>query len=248
MDEDKMVDALTDIQEEEAPQLPQRGSPEWTDYVLSLLKDGVELFTEKQGKKELKLPCGHGLRRVFPQVIGPIIDNKITAVQCPRFTGHTVKDSKGKTIHIYDVAVSQCELVYRDLQDGIIKTQIEIASVSPDNCQPPFLFHGPETAGSKAESRAFKKAMYLNCSTREEISEGTSYYEDGTVSATEITVLGTLCQRASVDYQKFIKKYAEDYASTKRQYEMPKAVFAELRNIVQDWLDNKSSKVPEELR
>lgn len=254
IDEQEALDALDGVvEDEESPNTaePTRNSPEWTDYVFSLLKEGKELFTENQDGRELKVPSASGLRRIFPILVGNIINCLVDMLQGPNFTGKTIKTPDGKIRNVYNPVVCKCTLEYFDRQDGVMKVYSDVATVSIDNCKYPYANHPAESAATKAESRVLRKVLGLNCITREELSDGSNYIydkedENDVIGVAGITVLQKWCQQLGIEHKYVIKHYLPEYASSNKQYEIPKYKFNPIRERVLSWLDG--STIPEQIK
>lgn len=227
--EDKDVAALDAVSERNSmfdtegdDAAPDINSPEWTNYVFSLLTPGVELFDSDDGK--FKMPNGHGLRRIFPELMGTVLFNGVHAYTPP--TIHHNTKIKNETRQIMNPAVCTWRISYHDKRDNTIKDIIEIGSVYVDNCDAPYVFHASETAASKAESRALRKALRLQCNTREEISGGAEYQEpsdDRVVNSGELALLDKMCKRKNVEGKTLFNDYAPHYS--KRYKELPHSLW-----------------------
>lgn len=242
-----------DIEEEPEPEYtvgPKFGGAEWQDYVFGKLIEGTELIVE-DGKK---LPTGNGLRRVIEDLLGPIMLSEATVVQPPKImsteTGLTrllpVNDARENQIALTDVTTVSWTLVVNRLHVGLGQQRItEVACVYYNNIDPFFLVHPVECAASKAEARALRKMLKLNCITRDE--KMPDPYTEGEVTSTMITSMKVLCEQMKLDFPKVIKALAPKYASADKLGSMPKVLGHKVMKSLNEWrADN--SKIPQQVR
>jgi hypothetical protein len=143
---------------------PTPGSDRWQDYVIGKLnKDEVDV---KDGKSH---PKAAGLRRVSQLLLGPIVKSGPVQVFPP-------SGPKNNTTVVYEVVfeilrgdtgawVPQSNLLEKEY-----RTFSEIADANTDNTPHPYNQHLSATAATRAEGRALRKALGLNCATAEEMN------------------------------------------------------------------------------
>lgn len=130
----------------EIKEKPLISSPEWTEYVMSLLTD-----------KEIinGFPKCDGLRRVFEMLMGPIITMAIDVKQVPQI------DKANRSTVVVSVQ-------YRN-SSGELITVMDATDVDQFNTMKPFCSYPTATAVTGAEGRCLRKAMRLvNVITNEE--------------------------------------------------------------------------------
>lgn len=133
-------------EKKEVAAVPQRGDSGWTNHVLSLLDK-----TEKiQGQ-----PTVDGLRRIFDDLVGPIMETEVIVVQSPS------PENERRAVVTY-------VLKFLDLHDNLQKTISDAADCYYGNTPDPYKNHAVATATSMAEGRCLRKAMRIKVITSEE--------------------------------------------------------------------------------
>ena len=198
LDDDFVVQPDDEIKEqEEGEPHPNIYSPEWSDYVLSLLSDNDKF----EGN-----PTCDGLRRIAEQLIGPITNKKTHIIQAP-------KDVDG----IATVSVSITFLV-NDSQS--LFNNRDVHSVSEDgsadcgiyNTESPYCSYQTATAETRAEARALRKILRLRkVVAAEEIApkevlekqktkvESSDIEIEELISEEQVNILDIMCQRCNVN-------------------------------------------------
>lgn len=129
--------------------VPSRGSIAWTPYVLSLLDK-----TEKVDGQ----PSVDGLRRVFDDLVGPILSTNVHIVQAPS------PENERRATVIFT-------MTFLDLAHGSLERTISDASdCYYGNSADPFVKHPVATASSMAEGRCLRKALRIKVITADEAS------------------------------------------------------------------------------
>lgn len=127
---------------------PEYGSAEWSDYVMSLFtKD--EMFNGN--------PLCKGLRRVAQVLLGPILSSKPVAIW-PALD----PNGPGRSTVQWEVVIAFDSNDYRTFGD--------VAETWHGNTDDIFLAHPTATAATKAEGRALRKALMVNCVAAEELT------------------------------------------------------------------------------
>jgi hypothetical protein len=202
----KLPEPILDINLKRYPDKPTPSSPEWNDYVLSLLTE--EEWGEKGGKKH---PITDGLRRVA-DLLYPDVDLETSVVQAPGS-------------HNGYVAVCECLISYENGPD--YRRVREVADASPDNNeQYPFSLYHTAVAGTRAEGRALRKFLRLRkIVTLEEVSGETENNADK-MNETQLKILATLGERFNVNVWKFV--------TTKMKEKEPNKIYNYLNEIPKD--------------
>ena len=172
-------------------------SPKWSDYVRSLFTDEE---TDDEGN-----PYVTGLRRVGRQLLGEVISSKARVVQAPTYypdspfltpavVEHEIIVNSNTGVATYSEAAS----VFYRMEGGI----------EYGNCDPAFARYPIETASTRAEARAWRKALLLtkviSAEERtlvplEEPSEG------GCLTSSQKTLIEVMCRQQGISVPKFLK-------------------------------------------
>lgn len=180
----KLLDAAEIIEEESQDgqkpeeQTPTIDSPEWTDYVISLLD-----------KKEMDngMPKTEGLRRVARKLLG-VFSIRTNIHQIP-----TIDNAGRATVQVsLEFNTAYGSLVY----DGA-------ADVFSGNTQKEFAKHAVATAETRAEGRALRKALNLTkVLAAEEMYDAEPDEPNGTdkrIATGMLNSLNIMCDRVGVD-------------------------------------------------
>ena len=193
---------------------PQPKDPEWTDYILSDL-------TEDEKIKEN--PTTDGLRRLVEKFIGEIVESNTDVLQAP-----SPDNERRATVKVEIVVRTR----YTDLRFS------GAADVYPGNSVVPFCNHPVATAETKAEGRAYKRALKLRrVSTWEELDGSTTQPSEPTeefptfIKEEQINFLDVLGQRLDIDLNKFISTKHEIKDVRKLSYEQGGKLVGELSSM-----------------
>lgn len=145
---DEPVQTIKATNDEECVSQVVWGDPNWSDYVLSEL-DSSE---KKDGQ-----PTTAGLRRVSRQLGFDIIDSTTNIIQAPN-------DGNDYS------ATVLVQLSY--LYDTHVRTTCGAADISEKNTDSKYGKHSVATAETRAEGRALRKMLLIDCITAEEKTEG----------------------------------------------------------------------------
>ena len=123
--------------------IPNKSSPKWTEYVLSLLTD--------KEKIEDRFPTCDGLRRVF-DIVGGRVKSSVTRIVETADTSQNGNFGRATVEHT---------LIFypHDTKEETIIT--EVADCYPGNTQEPYASYPSATASTVAEGRALRKALRL---------------------------------------------------------------------------------------
>lgn len=230
--ESTVDDALdnVEVEEEELSEkqdaIPSRNSLEWTPYVLSLLHK-----SEKAGDD---VPRTVGLRRIVPLLIGPIIDTKVRVVQAP-----CPENEKRATVVV--------SVVVKDLLLEEVIRSSDAADVYIGNTDDPYANHPSATAVTKAEGRALKRILNINCYTAEEIPDikrDTLMPENvGGISQGQMIYLETMCRdNLALNVGKLIAKH---YPNCHNIHELK---YGDMLNLFKILASYQATGTPEELQ
>lgn len=190
-------------QEQSDNNLPQFGSLEWHNFVMSQFTPD-ELSEGK--KKDDLMPRLFGLRRVVNLLIGNVLENTVEVIDSPKESNDYSTVVKSQII-IYDAA-------------GVGRVYSDVADCSRHNCDRPYNQHLTSTAASKAEARNLRKILGLrNIISAEEYSEKaeessplgeTNFLNPTSILEAQIAALDTTAQRNNINLMKYINKNPEE--------------------------------------
>ncbi len=180
--------------------VPEYGSLDWNDYVLSLLAP-----EEK--------PQGHptcaGLRRIVENLLGEFIFNGPIQV-----FPSSDSDGPGRATVLYEVVFAwKLNLPeWIDVNNDIpTKAFRDVAESWSGNTPSPFDKHVAATASTRAEGRVLKKALKLRVATAEEMNAGgadtivTTIDSNQLISSFQKNFIKSKCQVLGISVEKFIK-------------------------------------------
>jgi hypothetical protein len=170
--------------------VPERTSPEWTKYVLSLFHSS-ELFDGR--------PKVHGLARLTELLIGEIIESEPYPVGINLARGN------------YNAAMKYV-VVVKEHNTGLIKRFCEIADSNNDNCSDPKFGIFPSCmAATRARARALRNALMIDVTTADEMPKGqipTAPFsienENAKINKSQKTFIELTCKKNNIDVHKFI--------------------------------------------
>lgn len=168
---------------ESAQPLPKKGDNNWQEYIFSFFKED-ELHDNH--------PTCYGLRRVCENVYGEIIKCVTQVVHAP-----SSMDRSATVI---------CEIICREHETNLIVVQNSSADVNEDNTNFPFNQHPVATAETRAEGRALKRLLCLNCHTYEEMSGENAQMKGHYLQNTKVRAIKNLTKRLEINLEKFLAK------------------------------------------
>jgi len=212
---------------------PKPGDSNWTEHVLGLLRED---------EKWNDYPTANGLRRLTELLVGRITDILSTVIQAP-----TELSSHRATVTVQ---------VNIEAEDGRMSSFSGSADAGEQNAKEPYSKFPVGMADTRAEGRAFRRALRLNVATAEEMpdfgqkkmdggsdipfsddkpqteSSATKYITSGQVKA-----IDTVASRFNINVSAVAKKKEFDY--TALTYEQAKDILKELQSL--------QDKVPDDL-
>lgn len=221
---------------------PQIGDLEWSDYVLSQMDDS-EKYEDK--------PTVAGLRRVCRKLFGYVLQSR-----CHVISNHFGKDHTGR---LDACAVVKCSLSIRTHQGELIDVE-GLAEVNPANTDDLFLGFPCATAESRAEGRAYKKAMMLKGLTADEtpnkdvaegirdlMGEGGKLQDSNErASDNQLYVIGKNCKEAGIDVMKFINS-SDKFGPYNDVSEVESKVAKLMLKKLNEYVNDKDS-IPSEIK
>lgn len=174
------------VEEEPAGELsePAMYSPEWHNYVMSLLRPD-ELIDGA--------PKCDGLRRLANKLLGEIIFSAPTQV--------FPADQNGRATVVYTVKVAWKrdvpEYINLDKFEYPVREFADVSDCSPENSVKLYAKHASATASTRAEGRALRKALGLNICTAEELNkeDKDNKYGDNTIDTNMMSTKISLAQK-----------------------------------------------------
>lgn len=172
--------------------IPEYADENWGGYVLSLLTPD-ELLNG--------LPKANGLRRVLNYVFDVISSSSKEII---------LKESNEVLINWVIEFLPRKQICFDPSSHTLpVKTVTGFASASYDNVKPPFNKYLAAVADTRAEARAMRKALLLNCIAAEEAEEHLE--ESATtdlISDNQKTIAKTMSDRLKVNLEKTIAYYS----------------------------------------
>lgn len=176
----------------EGKDIPEYASEGWGQYVLSLLTPD-ELLNG--------LPKANGLRRVLNFVFDIISSGSKEII---------LKDSNEVLINWVIEFLPRKQICFDATSPTLpVKSVTGFASASYENVKPPFNKYLAAVADTRAEARAMRKALLLNCIAAEEAEEHLE--ETATtdlISENQKTIAKTMSDRLKVNLDKTISHYS----------------------------------------
>jgi hypothetical protein len=198
-------------------------APDWTEQVMEMLTDD-----EKRDGN----PTVDGLRRVAGNILGRIVEIDPRVLQCPDHS-----NNNRATVKV---------TVEFDTPEGRLKVGA-CADVFCDNTEPIFARHPVATADSRAEGRAYRKALRLrNTITAEESVKEDELREDpfDKIKDTQKSMITAICKRYGINEEKFVKQYDVDISKIDNiTYATAKKMCSQLNKYQQSLVD-----IPEEIK
>lgn len=206
--------------------IPDRYSPEWSDYILSL-------FCEDELREGN--PTCDGMRRILQKLFGPIIDEKLCGKNCqPNY------------------AFVEFSITFFDRFDGQTKTFADCADVYEGNCEPPYYKHAGGTASTRAEGRVLRKALGLRkVLSAEEMSgeirelqnkQGNFDLEGEFVDGAQLNAINLVCKRLNLNVWSILNRGENKFTNVKI---IPADFARETMKYVNSELNGK--EIPKEL-
>lgn len=217
--EEELLDAVNTAKEEEnndenPVSIPDRTSPDWSDYVLSEFADSEVVIVKGKGGIELRYPKVHGLRRLANKLVGPILESYPLPAPLPNVADGLV------AAYIYYVVLQT--------PNGNVK-YADVGEVIYDGPDGNFNNIGDKQwakfpgaiAVTRAEARALRKALGLNVVAWDELdkrdlknnNQDTTGSPPVFINGTQKAMLSNFAKRLKLDLTKYINsgkyKYAE---------------------------------------
>lgn len=233
-----------DLTEEELQepenQIPDYGSSEWNDFVMSKFEPSEMI----EGN-----PLVHGLRRVAEDLLGDIIASRPTHV-----IASNDPNGPGR-------ATIAFEVVFDWMNSGQIRTYGDVADVWHGNTDDLFCAHPAATAGTKAEARCLRKALKIRAVAAEEIarkkdpaaivrqsikaipSDG-DWHEQDSITMPQINFIDGKCKQLDINVTNFINHGEKQYSSIN---DVTKMTASKMLKVLNDY-QNNSKDIPDSIK
>ena len=173
---------------------PPFNSSNWHEWVISQFEED-----ELEGG----CPTCDGLRRVTENIVGPISKVEIIKNDAPNM------DNKGNATVVVGITIDPVTLESHPMTQRSIYVE-DVADANQLNTPPEIFKHPSATAGTRAESRAYRKILRLRkvLTAEEANSEAADSDENWTPSEPileqQINVIDLLCHRNNVNLMDFL--------------------------------------------
>jgi len=173
---------------------PAFNSEKWSEWVISQFADD---------ELENGAPTCDGLRRVAEDVIGPIAKVEVIKNDTPNVS------NKGNATVVVGVTIEPVMLEGHPRHGSYIYVE-DLADANRLNTPEEIFKHPSATAGTRAESRVYRKMLRLRkVLTAEELASNESDLDEGWSPSTpitdqQITVIEMLCKRTNMNVLDFI--------------------------------------------
>jgi hypothetical protein len=217
--------------------VPDRYSPEWTPYVLSLLTDD-ERFGDK--------PRVAGLHRLVGLVIGPFTYE--VSDQATNTLLDVIKRD-GKELHIYKTSVRHVIKV-ADQKLGIERTAAGLADSSPYNTPAGFVQYPDAIAETRAKGRAYVNILGIQTVTAEECVDNPTVKMDDQyaerINGKQISAIEVVCKKLDINVKKFLAGYARSLGKSA----ISEITWDQARDMIKDAnaLQQKLEEIPDNIR
>ena len=204
------------------------GSLEWNDFVMSHFQPN-ELYNEKY-------PTLNGMRRVSETLLGQTIVSEVKQLHAS-----LDPDSTGRSYCVYSISINNfCGSRHYRTFNGAAEAYA--GNISGDT----YAVYPVTIAESRAEARAYRKALLLTTVTAEEVKGNEKvfenvkeeYNEDEDMSSQQETIIKHKCLQLKIDKSKFMIQFGD---KPKR-----KDGIAAVKLLSE--YQNESKEIPEEIK
>ncbi len=227
-------EGLEEVEEDDRPE-PLMSSPEWSEFVQRQFEDDE---VDQEGH-----PYVHGLRRVANLLLGPTLRSEARLVQSPSF-GNSGKMQPACVEYTVEILMQRLE---HGINEPYGASFTEVADVYEGNTDAEFARFPSGMAATRAEGRAYRKALMLKRVVSSEEKTLVPLGDSGTngmIHSQQINFIDVLCRRTGVDVMKYIN-------SGKTVYDKIEEVSYESARLMTEHLSgwqNDPSKIPDRLK
>jgi hypothetical protein len=228
-EEESAVDESEKVipESEGTPEEPAIHDPLWTQFVLSQLTD-EEMFNGRP-----KVP---GLRRLL-YLVGDVIENTADCVQPPCVANGFTSTVKATLV------INWTKGMAGDMY--IQKVFTGLADVNDINTDKAFARFASSTCETRAEGRAIKKALNIQVTTAEEMTDvSADAYANGEITPTQRNFIDLKCRQNGINVLKFISSYKGQYPSIDK---VPSSVAGTMIKHLSE-LQQDRSRIPERIK
>jgi len=207
---------------------PDESDARWSDFVLS--KFAADEMVEDPKTKN-RLPNIDGLRRVTKLLIGEVL------VSTPKVEKSPTEQDRSST-------VSYTLILQR--YDGKTVEFGGAADCSPDNTDATYAKHTVSVAETKAEARAFRKALGLKkiIAAEEASMEAPESWQEETINDMQLLLIDKKCKESDINVIKFMKSGKHVY---KHYKQIPRNVASEMVRYINEYARD-AVKIPDEIK
>ncbi len=221
------IQKVVDTTDTEVTTRPDMDSTDWTDWVLGQLRE-----SEKDGEDN---PTNSGLRRLVRTLLGEIIECVTRIVDSPNEGNNYRAVAENYTVIAWNNNKNDLRK-FGDVGDcGVHNTIAEYARFAP------------QTAGTRSESRTFKKALNLvKVYSADEVTSlpiSEAGFENQ-ITTTQENAINIMCRRLDIDAVKYINSGSTTYPHFRLMpYKSAQIAIQKLNNFQQN-----TDLIPEELK
>lgn len=206
---------------------PAIHDPNWTNYVVS------QLTEEEQVNGRPRVP---GLRRLT-HLVGELIENTSEVIQAPNVNNGFMATVKATVVIQWTKDVPN--------NTDVRKVFTGLADVSDVNTNAAFARFATSTAETRAEGRALKKALNLQVTTAEEMTDiSADSFKNGEITPTEKNFIDLKCRQNGIDVLKFISSYKGQYKTVES---VPSAVAKTMIKHLSELQQNRE-RIPDRIK
>jgi hypothetical protein len=220
------VAEIVDSESEADEIIPEITDPSWSDYVLTH-------FTEEELVEGY--PTVDGLRRVGKKLLGKVVKSASKVIQYPTPENDFAAVCEHTLIIDWDRDDDAShEFPAREFTD--------VGEVSEFNCDPLYRGYPVSTASTRAEGRAWRKALGLRRIltaeeiTKEDMPKMPSHAADAKINETQKQFINNVCRRNNINVMKFIGLSKEKYTNIN---EIPHASAVKIAATLAKFQNNK---------
>jgi hypothetical protein len=183
------------------PLIPTTEDPGWTDWVLDQLTEDERIDG---------YPKSDGLRRLTEKIVGTIVYQDTDVCHSPNMVNGMCATVK----HVIRLLTD----------DGDTLQFCGAVDVNQESLTRPFSIHLVATAETKAESRAFRRALKIKTNTAEEMglsgSNGVKIEDEEpiTIESSQIQAIHLLSKRLDINVEKFLEQEVQKTNLEKLSY------------------------------
>lgn len=211
------------------PPAPSIADPDWTPYVLSLLGE------DERARGRPKVP---GLRRLVPMLVGDILENTTEVIQVPNPANGYIATVQARLVILW----------WKGLAEGAFQHRVftGLADVYAGNTREEFARYPSSTAETRAEGRAIKKALALQVTTAEEMTDVPVEDAglDGKITPTQVNFIDLKCKQNDINVLAFLGCYKGKYRAIK---DVPAVVASQMIGHLSE-LQRERHRIPDRIK